>query len=62
MERETLTQIRERRYGGKWNATGKLTIERDFKETDRETRSRSESRERKPERTIGYLREVIDAL
>lgn len=26
-ERETLIQIRERRYGGKWNATGRLSLD-----------------------------------
>ncbi|KAK6540765.1 hypothetical protein TWF694_008155 [Orbilia ellipsospora] len=59
-ERETLVQIRERRYGGKWNATGRLSIDRDYRvEEDRvheeRSRSRSESRDR-VERTIGYGR------
>ncbi|KAF3928143.1 hypothetical protein AA313_de0204636 [Arthrobotrys entomopaga] len=61
VERETLMQIRERRYGGKWNATGRLSIDRDYHVEDdhrvheERSRSRSESRDR-VERTIGYGR------
>lgn len=55
-ERETLMQVRERRYGGKWNATGRLSIDRDIHIDEEHSRSRSESRDRKPERTIGYGR------
>lgn len=56
VERETLTQVRERRYGEKWNATGRLSLERDVIDSDRRTRSRSVSREREVKRTIGYGR------
>jgi len=57
-ERETLTQIRERRYGDKWNATGKLTLERGFKERDRSAHrgEREEFQERDVKRTVGYGR------
>ncbi|KAF3940406.1 hypothetical protein ABW19_dt0203507 [Dactylella cylindrospora] len=65
-ERETLMQIRERRYGGKWNATGRLSLDRDYHIDhphhhhdhihEERSRSRSESREREVKRTIGYGR------
>ncbi|KAF3919500.1 hypothetical protein ABW20_dc0100790 [Dactylellina cionopaga] len=63
-ERETLVQIRERRYGGKWNATGRLSLDRDMHidhhhhgHEEETSRSRSESRDRSEvKRTIGYGR------
>lgn len=69
-ERETLISIRERRYGKNWNATGRLSLEKDHHidhhhqdhivhdhEHHREhSRSRSESREPDVTRTIGYGR------
>ncbi|KAK6343028.1 hypothetical protein TWF718_008405 [Orbilia javanica] len=67
-ERETLTQVRERRYGGRWNATGRLSLDRDYHidhhhhdhhehHHEERSRSRSESRDRgEVKRTIGYGR------
>lgn len=67
-ERETLVQIRERRYGGKWNETGRLSLDKDIHIDHRHqdhhdhhvheerTRSRSVSRDREVKRTIGYGR------
>ncbi|KAJ6257537.1 hypothetical protein Dda_7322 [Drechslerella dactyloides] len=66
-ERETLMQVRERRYGGKWNATGRLSLDRDYHldhhhhdfhhhHEEEHSRSRSRSRDREPQRTIGYGR------
>lgn len=59
-ERETLVQVRERRYGKNWNATGRLSMDHEaidhVHQHDHDHRSRSESRERKVERTIGYGR------
>ncbi|KAK6532771.1 hypothetical protein TWF281_006948 [Arthrobotrys megalospora] len=67
-ERETLLQVRERRYGGKWNATGRLSLDKDYHldhhvhdhhdhhHHEEHSRSRSESRDREVKRTIGYGR------
>jgi len=64
VERETLTQVRERRYGGKWNATGGLSMDHEVIDHHHDhhhdhhlrSRSRSQSREREVKRTIGYGR------
>ncbi|EWC44542.1 hypothetical protein DRE_06714 [Drechslerella stenobrocha 248] len=68
-ERETLMSIRERRYGGKWNATGRLNLDHDHHldhhmdqhmehhhHHEENSRSRSQSRDREVRRTIGYGR------